>query len=244
MNSILNISAYKFVRLNDAHALRERLLACASTLGLKGTVLIAEEGINLFLAGDREAVAGFLRTLQADARFADISPKESWSARQPFRKLLVKVKREIIRMNHPAIRPAAGRAPAVDAITLKRWLDAGQDDEGRPVVTLDTRNAFEVDQGTFEGAIDWRIHKFSEFPQAVQSHKHELADKTVVSFCTGGIRCEKAAIYLREAGVANVWQLEGGILKYFELAGGTHYRGDCFVFDEREALDPALAPRT
>lgn len=244
MNSILNISAYKFVRLNDAHALRERLLACASTLGLKGTVLIAEEGINLFLAGDREAVAGFLRTLQADARFADISPKESWSARQPFRKLLVKVKREIIRMNHPAIRPAAGRAPAVDAITLKRWLDAGQDDEGRPVVTLDTRNAFEVDQGTFEGAIDWRIHKFSEFPQAVQSHKHELADKTVVSFCTGGIRCEKAAIYLREAGVANVWQLEGGILKYFELAGGAHYRGDCFVFDEREALDPALAPRT
>lgn len=244
MNSILNISAYKFVRLNDAHALRERLLACASTLGLKGTVLIAEEGINLFLAGDREAVAGFLRTLQADARFADITPKESWSARQPFRKLLVKVKREIIRMNHPAIRPAAGRAPAVDAITLKRWLDAGQDDEGRPVVTLDTRNAFEVDQGTFEGAIDWRIHKFSEFPQAVQSHKHELADKTVVSFCTGGIRCEKAAIYLREAGVANVWQLEGGILKYFELAGGAHYRGDCFVFDEREALDPALAPRT
>jgi UPF0176 protein len=244
VNSILNISAYKFVRLNDAHALRERLLACASTLGLKGTVLIAEEGINLFLAGDREAVAGFLRTLQADARFADITPKESWSARQPFRKLLVKVKREIIRMNHPAIRPAAGRAPAVDAITLKRWLDAGQDDEGRPVVTLDTRNAFEVDQGTFEGAIDWRIHKFSEFPQAVQSHKHELADKTVVSFCTGGIRCEKAAIYLREAGVANVWQLEGGILKYFELAGGAHYRGDCFVFDEREALDPALAPRT
>ena len=241
--SILNISAYKFVPIDDAHALRARLFDAAQALGLKGTVLLAEEGINLFLAGPADAVGRFVGMLAADARFADLAPKQSWSDQQPFRKLLVKVKREIIRMNHPAIQPAQGRAPAVDAPTLKRWLDAGHDDEGRPVVTLDTRNAFEVDHGTFEGAIDWRISKFSEFPQAVQAHKQELAGKTVVSFCTGGIRCEKAAIYLREAGVDNVWQLDGGILKYFEQAGGAHYRGECFVFDEREALDAALAPR-
>ena len=239
---MLNISAYKFVPIGDAHALRAQLFDAAQALGLKGTVLLAEEGINLFLAGMPAAVRRFVGMLTSDARFADVAPKESWSDQQPFRKLLVKVKREIIRMNHPTIRPADGRAPAVDAPTLKRWLDAGHDDHGRPVVTLDTRNAFEVDHGTFEGAIDWRIHKFSEFPQAVQAHKQALDGKTVVSFCTGGIRCEKAAIYLREAGVDNVWQLEGGILKYFELAGGAHYRGDCFVFDEREAVDPTLAP--
>ena len=169
--------------------------------------------------------------------------KESWSEDLPFRKLLVKVKREVIRMNHPAIQPAQGRAPAVDAATVKRWLDQGHDDEGRPVVTLDTRNAFEVDHGTFEGAIDWRLSKFSEFPAALQAHKAGLEDKTVVSFCTGGIRCEKAAIYMREAGLDHVWQLDGGILKYFEETGGAHFRGDCFVFDEREALDPALNPR-
>jgi len=240
VNDILNISAYKFVPLPDAPALRDRLHEQAVALGLKGTVLLAEEGINLFLAGPGPAVRAFVAQLHEDPRLADLTPKESWSARQPFRKMLAKVKREIIRMNHPTIRPAAGRAPAVLAATVKRWLDQGHDDEGRPVVTLDTRNAFEVDHGTFEGAIDWRIHKFSEFPDAVQAHKAELEGKTVVSFCTGGIRCEKAAIVMQEAGLEHVYQLEGGILKYFEETGGAHYRGRCFVFDEREALGTDL----
>lgn len=239
---ILNISAYLFVPLPDAALQRERLLTEAQARQLKGTILLAEEGINLFLAGDAQAVRAFVAALKQDARFAPLTPKESWSDTQPFRKLLVKVKREIIRMNHPTIRPAEGRAPAVDALTLRRWLDQGHDDSGRPVVTLDTRNAFEVEHGTFEGAIDWRIGKFSDFPAAVQAHKAELQGKTVVSFCTGGIRCEKAAIYMREAGIDQVWQLEGGILKYFEDAGGAHFRGRCFVFDEREALDAALSP--
>lgn len=239
---VLNISVYKFVPLPDAQALREQLLAQSRALGLKGTILLAEEGINMFLAGDAAAVRGFMASLREDPRFADLAPKESWSAEQPFRKLLVKVKNEIIRMNHPAIRPADGRAPAVDALTLRRWLDHGHDDDGRPVVTLDTRNAFEADHGTFEGAIDWRIGKFTEFPGALRAHKQALAGKTVVSFCTGGIRCEKAAILMREEGVENVFQLEGGILKYFEEAGNAHYRGDCFVFDERESLDPDLQP--
>ncbi len=242
MTEILNVSAYKFVELDDCAPLRERLLADALASGLKGTILLAGEGINLFLAGPADALRGFLGRLQADPRLAGLPVKESWSDTQPFKRMLVKVKREIIRMDHPTIRPARGRAPAVDALTLRRWLDQGHDDAGRPVVTLDTRNAFEVDHGSFEGAIDWRIAKFSEFPQAVQAHKAELAGKTVVSFCTGGIRCEKAAIYLREAGVEHVLQLEGGILKYFEEAGGAHYQGGCFVFDEREALDPSLAP--
>jgi len=138
------------------------------------------------------------------------------------------------------VAPQDRRAPAIDATTVRRWLDQGHDDHGRPVVTLDTRNAFEVDHGTFEGAIDWRLTKFSEFPAAAQAHRADLEGKTVVSFCTGGIRCEKAALYLREAGLTHVWQLEGGILKYFEDTGGAHFRGNCFVFDEREALAPDL----
>ena len=245
MHSILNISAYKFVPLPDAVALREVLLARALQLELKGTILLATEGINLFLAGSRDNVTAFLDALRSDPRLTDLRTKESWSAEVPFRKMLVKVKPEIIRMNHPTIRPDAsapdGRAPAVSAATVKRWLDQGHDDEGRPVVTLDTRNDFEVDQGTFRGALDWRISKFTEFPQALLAHRDELAGKTVVSFCTGGIRCEKAAIFMREAGLPHVWQLEGGILQYFEETGGAHFDGSCFVFDERRALDADLS---
>jgi UPF0176 protein len=244
MSSILNISSYKFVTLPDAQALRDTLFERALALGLKGTVLLAEEGINLFLAGPAEAVRSWVTQLQQDTRFADLQPKESWSSVVPFGKLLVKVKGEIIRMNHPTIRPdvvgEAGRAPAVSPQTLRQWLDQGHDDEGRPVVTLDTRNAFEVDHGTFENTIDWRIHKFSEFPEQVQAHKDAFKGKTVVSFCTGGIRCEKAALYMQEAGIENVFQLDGGILKYFELTDGAHWQGKCFVFDEREALGVSL----
>ncbi len=242
--SVLNISAYLFVPIGDRDTLRPQLLARCRALGLMGTILLAEEGINLFLAGAADAVHGFVAELRTDPRFAPLAPKESWSAHQPFRRMLVKNKREIIRMDHPAIRPSAGRAPAVDAPTLRRWLDQGHDDAGTPVVMLDTRNAFEVDYGTFEQAIDWRIGKFSEFPAAVQAHREELEGKTVVSFCTGGIRCEKAAIYMHELGLTNVLQLEGGILKYFEEVGGAHYRGDCFVFDGREALAPDLSARS
>ena len=241
MPAVLNISAYLFTPLPDAGALQPILLERAQALELKGTILLAEEGINLFLAGSAESVRGFVAQLHEDTRFEALAPKESWSDKQPFRKMLVKVKREIIRMDHPTIRPAAGRAPSVDPATLRRWLDQGHDDDGREVVTLDTRNAFEVDAGTFDNAIDWRIDKFTEFPPALRAHKSELQDKTVVSFCTGGIRCEKAAILMREEGLPHVYQLEGGILKYFELTDGAHYHGGCFVFDERRVLDTGLA---
>lgn len=240
--AVTNIAAYLFVSLNDLPSLRERLLQQAVALSLKGTVLLAEEGINLFLAGQAEDIESWLAALRADPRFAPLEVKYSLSEDVPFKRMKVRIKREIIRMDEPAIRPEGGRAPAVAPRTLARWLEQGSDDAGRPVVMLDTRNAFEVDAGTFEGALDWRIDRFTQFPQAVQAHKGELKGKTVVSFCTGGIRCEKAAIYMAEQGVENIFQLDGGILKYFEDTGGVGYRGTCFVFDERETLDPALQP--
>jgi UPF0176 protein len=238
----LNIAGYRFVRLDDPQAVRGRLLPAAQSRDLRGTVLLAEEGINFSLAGAADAVESFLVELRSDARFAGLEVKRSWSAAPPFRRLLVKCKREIIRMNRPAIQPERGRAPAVDARTLRRWLGQGRDDAGRPLVLLDTRNAFEVEAGTFEGALDWRLERFSDFPQALERHAHELAGKAVVSFCTGGIRCEKAALHLRESGHDAVWQLEGGILKYFEETDGAHFRGHCFVFDERTALQADLQP--
>jgi UPF0176 protein len=240
VNSVLNISTYKFVGLPNAATLQDLLLARAPALKLKSTIFLATEGIYMFLAGPANDVRDFVAQLHTDARFADIAPKESWSDAQPFKKMLVNVKGEIIRMNHPTIKPAAGCAPAVTPATVKRWLCQVHDDEGRSVVTLNTRNDFEVDEGTFDNAIDWRITKFTEFPEALRSHLDDLKDKTVVSFCTGGIRSEKQAILMCEEGLDHVYQLEGGILKYFEETDGSHFHSGCFVFDERRALDAQL----
>lgn len=240
--AILNLSGYLFVPLDDLAALRQRLFDSATAAGLKGTVLLAEEGINLFVAGAPDAARAWLVGLRADPRFTPLDVKESFSDALPFRCLKVKVKREIIRMNQPQVRPAAGRAPALDAATLARWLDAGRDDAGRALVMLDTRNGFEVDAGAFDGALDWRLAKFSDFPAAAAAHRAALDGRTVVTYCTGGIRCEKAALALRAAGVESVWQLDGGILRYLEQVGGRHWHGRCFVFDERESLDAGLAP--
>jgi UPF0176 protein len=237
---IVNIAAYKFVTFDDTVAQRPRFQGLCTDLGLKGTILLSPEGINLFLAGTRESIDQFLAFLRSDPRFADVEVKESVSEKQPFNRMLVRLKREIITMKHPLIKPELGRAPAVEATTLKRWLDQGHDDQGKPVVMLDTRNAFEVDVGTFENTIDYRIEKFSEFPAIIEREKESLNDKTIVTFCTGGIRCEKAAIHMKNIGYESVYQLEGGILKYFEEVGGAHYQGDCFVFDHRTALNPQL----
>lgn len=244
--SIVNLSAYHFATIEDTAAWRPFVTERCNALGLRGTVLLAPEGINLFVAGTREATDTFIDYIRHDAlfegKFATLQFKESLSDKQPFTRMLVKLKREIITMKKPAIRPELGRAPFVDAPTLKHWLDRGHDDQGRPVVMLDTRNAFEVDVGTFENALDYRISKFSEFPEVIEQNRADLEGKTVVSFCTGGIRCEKAAIHMKEVGIEHVYQLEGGILKYFEEVGGAHYQGDCFVFDYRTALNPQLEP--
>ncbi len=236
------IAAYRFVEIDDGPALREQLEATARERQLKGTVLIAPEGINLSLAGGTAALLGWLQGLQADPRFSTLELKTHHSPGIPFQHLKVKFKPEIIRMNQPTVRPLAGRAPAVDAATLARWLDSGHCDAGREVVLLDTRNGFEVDAGAFEGAVDWRLARFSDFPAALDAHRDDLQGKTVVSYCTGGIRCEKAALWMAQAGVEHVLQLDGGILRYFEAApGAPHWRGRCFVFDERNGLDVTLA---
>ncbi|MFL6591713.1 MAG: sulfurtransferase, partial [Luteimonas sp.] len=211
-------------------------------LALRGTVLVAPEGINLFLAGAEPALRGFLAELLQDSRFEGIVVKESTSRSQPFARLKVKVKPEIISFRRDGTSPLAGRAPAVAPATLARWIAQGADDTGRRVVLLDTRNREEVGHGTFVDALTLPIDNFTELPEALARHREALRDATVVSFCTGGIRCEKAALWLREDGMENLLQLDGGILGYFEQVGGAGYDGRCFVFDERVALDPALRP--
>jgi len=240
--NILNLAAYRFVALDDLPALRERVLERATALALKGTVLLAPEGINLFLAGPREAVDAFMAWLRGDPRFADMEAKESFSAAVPFGRLRVRLKKEIITMHQPAIRPGGGRAPAVDASTLKRWLDQGHDDDGRELLMLDTRNDYECDVGRFVPSVDYRLASFTAFPAAVAADRARFADKTVVSYCTGGIRCEKAALHMQALGIERVHQLEGGILKYLELTDGAHWQGDCFVFDGRGAVGADLLP--
>jgi UPF0176 protein len=240
MKSILNVAAYLFVSLDGLPDLRAKMLEECNARQLKGTILLTGEGINLFLAGKAPELRGFLEWLRADSRFRPLQVKESWSEDQPFKKMLIKLKNEIIRMNHPAIRPEEGRANFITPKKLQEWLDRGADDLGRPVLMVDTRNAFEVEYGSFENALHFNIERFTEFPQAIAAHKEELTDKTLVSFCTGGIRCEKSGLYMREIGLQHSYQLEGGILKYFEEVGSAHYAGSCFVFDEREALEPSL----
>ena len=240
--SFLNITGYRFVALPDAHALRDRLFHLAERAGLKGTVLLAEEGLNLCLAGPPDGMADWLAALRDDGRFADLAVKDSWSDTQPFKRLKVKLKREIIRMHHTTVRPAAGRAPVVAAAKLARWIGQGHCDAGRPIKLLNTRNDFEVDAGAFDGAVDWRLRKFSDFPAALAAHRAELTGHTVVSYRAGGIRCEKAALQMQAVGLGHSVQLEGGILQYFEGTAGqaTGWRGKCFVFDGRVGLDTAL----
>ncbi len=249
--SILNVAAYRFVPLPDAAALVAPLRARCTAGGLKGTVIVAAEGINLFLAGANDAIDGFLGWLATDAAFVDgngrplfaaLPVRRSRSATQPFARLKVKVRPEIVTMRRPTVRPTEGRAPALAPERLAAWLAQGHDDDGRLVVLLDTRNAFEVEHGAFDGARHLQLAKFDDFPAAVDAVADTLRDQTVVTYCTGGIRCEKAALHLQASGFAHVWQLDGGILAYLATVGGRHWRGDCFVFDDRVAVDAMLAP--
>jgi UPF0176 protein len=237
----LNISTYRFCELDHLEDLREQILAQCNFKNLKGTILLAPEGINMFLAGDEADIRDFFLWLNQFPALQNIVTKDSWSEYQPFKKMLVKVKDEIIRMNHPTIQAFKKRAPSIPAKKLKEWLARGTDDDGKPIVLLDTRNAFEVEYGTFVGAIHFHLEKFSEFPQAITKQAQSLKDKTIVTFCTGGIRCEKANLLMQEIGLNNTLQLDGGILKYFEEVGQDFYEGGCFVFDDRIALDPELS---
>ncbi len=235
MPPFVNISAYKFTPLDELPVWRERLLEVCRAGDLRGTILLSTEGISLFAAGTRNGIDTLLATARSIPGLADLTPKESFSAEQPFNRMLVKIKKEIIAFGIPGIDPARRTSSKLPARTLKQWLD-----EGRPITLLDTRNDYEIRLGTFRGAVPARIENFREFPDAVKKLPDDMKERPVVMFCTGGIRCEKAGPFLEQAGFKNVHQLDGGILKYFEECGGAHYDGECFVFDQRVGVDPAL----
>jgi len=235
VSAVTNISTYRFAALSGLKDLREDLIADCKAWGLKGTILLSTEGINLFVAGAAGSIDLLLGKLRAIAGLEGLEPKVSISDSQPFNRMLVRVKKEIISFGMESIRPANYTSPKIAAAELKRWLD-----EGRPVTLLDTRNDYEVKLGTFKGAIIPNINTFREFPDAVRKLPEALKDQPVVMFCTGGIRCEKAGPFMENEGYRNIYQLDGGILKYFEECGGDHYDGECFVFDQRVGVDPGL----
>ena len=232
---VTNISTYAFTPLEGLKELRGELQGLCAALELKGTILLAPEGINLFVAGSAESVAALVTRLRALPGLADLQPKVSLSRDQPFRRMLVRLKKEIIAFGVEGVDPARRTSPKLAPRELKRWFE-----EGRDFVMMDTRNDYEVRLGTFRTALVPEMRTFREFPAAVARLPEELKDRPVVIFCTGGIRCEKAGPFLEQQGFRNVHQLDGGILKYFEECGGEHYDGDCFVFDHRVGVDPAL----
>jgi RluA family pseudouridine synthase len=232
---VTNISTYRFAELTGLKELRENLIADCKAWGLKGTILLSTEGINLFVAGAAESIDLLLAKLRGVPGLEGLEPKISLSDDQPFNRMLVRLKKEIISFGMESIRPANYTSPKIPAAELKRWLD-----EGRPVTLLDTRNDYEVKLGTFKGAIIPNINTFREFPEAVRKLPEALKDQPVVMFCTGGIRCEKAGPFMENEGFRNIYQLDGGILKYFEECGSDHYDGECFVFDQRVGVDPGL----
>jgi UPF0176 protein len=235
MAAVTNISAYKFAPLDHLPALKQSLLAMATALELKGTALLSPEGVNVFIAGAAANVTTFVEHLRSIPGLEDLTPKKSESAVPPFRRMRVKIKREIIAFGTPGIDPARRPSTKLAPETLKQWLD-----DGKPVTLLDTRNTYEIERGTFRGAVVTGIRHFRDFPGAVRSLPSALKDQPIVMFCTGGIRCEKAGPFMEREGFRQVFQLDGGILKYFETCGGAHYEGECFVFDERAGVDASL----
>ena len=234
----VNIAAYKFAPLSGLAERRQSLRDLCQRLRLKGSILLSVEGINLFLAGTRASIDAFLEELRSETIFEDIEVKESESREQPFNRMLVKIKEEIIAFGVEGIAPEEHTSPRISPQQLREWYENGVD-----FIPLDVRNRYEIELGTFANARTLEIDHFRDYPDAVQSLEQlspEDKNRPIVTFCTGGIRCEKAAPYLERAGFTNVLQLDGGILKYFEECGGDHYNGDCFVFDQRVALNSEL----
>jgi RluA family pseudouridine synthase len=237
ISTIVNIAAYKFFRWDRLESRRDELKSLCKRLELLGTVLLSGEGINMFLAGSRESIDAYLAHIRSMPELVDLPVKESLTDYQPFNRMLVKIKREIIPVGIEGIEPEAEASPKISPAQLKQWLD-----EKRPVAMLDTRNDYELGVGTFENAIDLNLKTFRQFPKAAAALPPEIKENPVVMFCTGGIRCEKIGPYMKGLGFKEIYQLEGGILKYFEDCQQAHYKGDCFVFDQRVAVDPTLDP--
>jgi UPF0176 protein len=231
---IMNISAYLFKSIDESSlpAMRKDLLDKCRGLSLKGTILISPEGINAFLAGEPAAVNRALAFID-DLDFKDLPVKISYSDAQPFNRMLVRIKKEIIAFGLDQVQPADHTAPHLAPEDLHKWYQDGED-----MLVLDTRNDYEVKMGKFKDAFDFDIRNFREFPERIKELKEKWADKPVVTYCTGGVRCEKAAEYMLQEGFNKVYQLDGGILNYFDKCGGDNYEGDCFVFDSRVALNP------
>lgn len=227
-----NLAGYKFVKLTDPSSLRSLFLTQWKNLEIKGTILLSEEGININIAGLKEHTTSFKNDLLAFDPFADITFHETYSHFIPFKRFKIKLKKEIITLRQPKVDTTAKRAPHISPECFKQWLD-----EKRDITVLDTRNDYEVRFGTFRGAVNLHLDDFQQFPSTLQNIDHT---KPIVMFCTGGIRCEKAALYMLEQGFSDVYQLDGGILGYFAKVGAEHYDGECFIFDERIALDAQL----
>lgn len=227
---------YRFVALPDYRELRGEILECCETWGLRGTLLLAAEGINGTVAGSRAGIDALLAYLRGDERLAELEHKESYAQAQPFLRMKVKLKREIVTMGVPSVDPNRVVGTYVDA---ENWNELIADPE---VTLVDTRNDYELRIGSFRGAIDPDIETFRDFPAWVGEHLDPKEHKKVAMFCTGGIRCEKASSFLLEQGFEEVYHLRGGILKYLERVPqkDSEWEGECFVFDERVAVNHAL----
>ena len=234
-NSVVNIAGYKFEPLENPVDLVRMYQQKCDELKLKGTMLISKNGINFSLAGTQQATDTIIAFLKEDNRFFNIPLKVTYSETQPFRRMKVRLKKEIISLGRKDINPRELTGERISPQDLKNLLDNKED-----VLVLDTRNEYETRVGKFENAIDLNLDTFRDFPKAIESLPEEYKDKQIVMYCTGGIRCEKASAVMMKAGFADVKQLEGGVLDYFKETGGAYWEGDCFVFDERVALDTEL----
>lgn len=235
---IQNLSGYLFVDLTELELWRERLLALGETAKIKGTILLSPEGINVAVAGTQEATTQFIEGIHQYDVFQSLQFKINQSETIPFQKFTIKIKAEIIRFLQPdAIPLPPGSTTHLSPKTLKAWLD-----EGRDITILDTRNDYEVVAGTFKDAVVLPIHHFTQLPKAVAELPQDALEKPVVMFCTGGVRCEKAAPWLQLHGAKEVYQIDGGILNYFKECGDAYYEGECFVFDERVGITAEQKP--
>ncbi len=233
--NIANITGYKFTPITDTKLLQEKIINLSEENNLKGTVLISDKGINFSVAGLIENTSKFVKVIKKDKQFSDIDIKTTFNEYQPFRKMLVRIKKEIISMGVDEINPYEFTGEKIKPFELNKKLDAGED-----VILLDTRNEYEVRLGTFENAIDLNLDSFRDFPTKINGLREQIGDKEIVMFCTGGVRCEKASALMLKSGFKNVKQIDGGVINYFKETGGAHWKGDCFVFDDRVALDKEL----
>ena len=232
---VLNIAGYKFEPLDNVEVLVPEFQSVCNDLGLKGSVYLSPNGINFSLAGSEEAVEKYLHFMEQDKRLLDVPLKKTYSETQPFRRMKVRPKKEIISLGRDDINP---RELTGDYVTPKELYAMYENNED--VIVLDTRNEYETRVGLFENAVDLQLDTFRDFPYAIEQLPEEYKDKQIVMYCTGGIRCEKASAVMLKAGFSDVKQLEGGVLDYFKETGGKYWNGDCFVFDERVALDTDL----